>query len=367
MIRAALILLVLVGAARAEGAAVEAARAAKARLQAVQGQLAQAREASDRIAALTATVQAYEDGLVALRDGMRGAAAREAALARALEGQSAELARLLGVLQSIERAPAPLLLLHPSGPAGTARSGMIVAEVTPALQARADAVKARLREARDLRAVQAEAASVLQDGLDGAQSARAALAEAVAARGDLPRRFVDDPVQRALMIASAETLDEFTGLLIEYGPQSADLPDAGSLRGTLPPPVAGRLLRRFNAADAAGHRRAGVLLATRPRSLVTMPATATLRFSGPLLDYGTVAIIEPAADLLIVLGGLGEVFAAPGEVLPKGAPLGLMGGTPPDSDGFVNAEAGADRPETLYIEIREAGRPVDPAGWFVLE
>ena len=43
--------------------------------------------------------------------------------------REAEIAQLLGVLLSMDSAPSPVLLLHPSGPVGTARSGMILAEV----------------------------------------------------------------------------------------------------------------------------------------------------------------------------------------------------------------------------------------------
>jgi hypothetical protein len=51
-----------------------------------------------------------------------------------------------GVLQSIQSAPGPLLLLHPDGPVGTARAGMIVADVTPAVAREAQALRAQLEE-----------------------------------------------------------------------------------------------------------------------------------------------------------------------------------------------------------------------------
>ncbi|MEZ5674302.1 MAG: hypothetical protein R3D81_03325 [Thalassovita sp.] len=47
---------------------------------------------------------------------------------------------------------------------------------------------------------------------------------------------------------------------------------------------------RADESDAAGIARPGVVLATRPRALVTTPTAATIRYLGPLLDYGNVMI-----------------------------------------------------------------------------
>lgn len=369
MIRAAILVVAMICAmggvmtpAQAQSRTADAARAARAQLAQAGETLAAAHKARDRVAALTTAVRAYEDGLIAMRDGIRRAALREERLTQALDAKSDEIADLLGVLQSMGRAPAPLLLLHPSGPAGTARSGMIVADVTPALQAEADILRAQLEEISVLREVQDSAADTLRDGLAGAQDARTALAKAMDQRTDLPLRFADDPVQTALLIASAQTLDDFAASLAQIAGRDDDLSDAAPLRGSLPPPVSGVVATTFGTNGALG-----VSMATRPRSLVSVPSAATLRFKGPLLDMGNVAILEPAADVLIILSGLSEVFGTPGEVMSKGAPLGLMGGTPPDADGILNAQSGGSRTETLYIEVRENGDPVDPATWFVLE
>lgn len=352
--------------ALADAGAIASIDAARARLETAHERLAQAGDARDRVSALTETVHAYEDGLVAMREGLRRVSAREATLTRQLDAKSGEISAFLGTLQTMGRAPAPLLLLHPSGPLGTARGGMILSEVTPALNAQALALEADLSEVARLRALQSDAARTLQQGLEGASTARTALSDAVSERRDLPVRYADDPVQTALLVASSDTL---AGLAQALGslPEGTALPAPDSLRGELPPPVTGPLLRRFGQSDAADVTRPGVVIATRPRALVTVPMAATLRFRGPLLDYGTVAIIEPAADVLIVMAGLAEVFGTPGEVLPAGSPLGLMGGTPAGADAILTAEGGAALSESLYIEVRESGTPVDPADWFVLE
>lgn len=351
------------------------ARAAMVQLEVATQALQDAEKSGDRISALTQTVQAYEEGLSALRDGLRRINLREAALQAAFEAESDRLGQLLGVLQTIGKAPEPALLIHPSGPVGTARSGMILSEVTPALQAQAEDLRARLQEQRTLRTLQENAVDTLQTGLSGVQEARFELSLAIARRTDLPRRFVADKARMKTLLESADTLASFAQGLMSDPKANASataLPDFASVRGRLAMPVLGRVLRGFGERDAAGIQRPGLIVATRPLSIVTTPWPATIRYLGPLLDYGNVAILEPGDGYLLVLSGLGQLYGDVGEVLAQGAPVGLMGGADPsdtssDDQAFLIAAqegTGAERSETLYIELRKDGNPVDPTNWF---
>jgi septal ring factor EnvC (AmiA/AmiB activator) len=85
------------------------------------------------------------------------------------------------------------------------------------------------------------------------------------------------------------------------------------------------------------------------------------------LDYGNVMILEPQPGVLFVLGGLAQVYGDAGEVIPEGAPIGLMGGNGLESGAILSQSgegSGNARSETLYIEVREGKAPVDPATWF---
>ena len=118
-------------------------------------------------------------------------------------------------------------------------------------------------------------------------------------------------------------------------------------------------------ADAAGVTRPGILLATRPEALVTAPTAATIRYAGPLLDFGQVVILEPQADTLLILAGLGQSYGVAGQVITEATPVGLM------AQSAENRSTGGDgggtgRSETLYIEVRQNDTPVDPATWFDL-
>ncbi|QFT82670.1 hypothetical protein FIU89_18730 [Roseovarius sp. THAF27] len=374
MIRAALLSLALMGSAPAlaQDPGTEA-RAASDRLNRAAALMEAAEGAANRVKALTEVVGAYEDGLEAMREGLRRAAIQEEALSRRLQSREDEIARLLGVLQSMAQSEGPVLLLHPSGPIGTARSGMILSDVTPALETRAAALRAELEEVTVLRQLQQSALDTLREGLQGAQDARTALSQAIADRTDLPRRFVEDPVKTALLVASTETLEGFASGLSQIAVDEApgSLPGIDARKGSLRLPVEGRILRRAGEADAAGIVRPGILMATRPRALVTTPAPATLRYRGELLDYGNVVILEPQAGLLMVFAGLDVVYGDIGEVLPGGSPIGMMGAPGGETGEDANAllienekDAGASRSQTLYIELREDNEPVDPETWF---
>ena len=357
----------IVGLGLAPGLAAtpaELAAEASADLQAAVAAMEEAESARDRVAALTQTIRAYEDGLAALREALRQASLRETELSLRFNAERDRIARLVGVLGRLEAEPGPLLLLHPTGPVGTVRSGMMMADVTPALQAEADRLRGELQEMRDLRALQEAAGETLARGLGAAQEARTALSQAISDRTELPRRFTEDPEVLRGLLDSADTLEAFASGL---APDDADAEDFASAQGRLPWPVMGTILRRAGEADAAGVRRPGLTLATRPRALVTAPWPATIRYRGPLLDYGNVMIVEPGGGYLLVLAGLGTVYGEVGEVVAQGAPLGLMGGPEPELADMLAASedgGGARDTETLYLELRQGAEAVDPEPWF---
>lgn len=366
----ALILLVLAPAgAFAQQSPADRARAAMDMLRAASAQLADAETARDRVRALTETIQAFEDGLAALRSGLRQAAIREAQLSAQLQARDAEIATLLAALQRIGAQDSPIALLHPGGPTGTARSGMLLAEMTPALNARASGLRRDLEDLQVLRALQGDAADQLTSGLTEVQAARTALSHAIAERTPLPKRFIQDPVREAILLASAETLESFADGLSQVVTEQTPPPpsELAGVKGDLPLPVQGVVLRRAGAADAAGITRPGVILATRPQAIVTSPTPATIRYAGPLLSLGQVVILEPQAEVLFILAGLDVVYATAGEVIDAGAPLGLMGDSAAENRRELSTDGddtGALRSETLYIEVRYKNAPEDPGLWF---
>lgn len=357
-----LVLFLCAGPVMSEGAA-EYARDAAQQLVAARQLLNRVDGAQDRVAALTTTVQAYENGLSAARQGLRVATIRETQLSGILAIREVEITQLLGALQGISRAGSAETVLHPEGPLGTVRAGMMISGLTPALAAQASDLRSKITEIASLRQLRRDIIENLQAGLVQVQTARLALSQAVAARTNLPMKYAEDPVRMALLANDAQTLDQLaTALQMRTGDTAAQA-DISARRGQLAWPALGTIVRRPEEADAAGVRRPGIVFATEPKALVMAPAASTLRFRGPMQGQGMVAILEPAPDLLIILTGMARLFGTLGEVLPKGAPVGLMGDTL-DATSQSRENTGVLRSETLYIEIRQDGVPVDPLTWF---
>lgn len=347
----------------AQSAADDLDQAAKA--------LQKAQESDDRVSALSQTVLAYENGLLAVRQSLRSATIREQVLRLEFASQRNQISKLLGVLQTIERASSPMLMIHPSGPAGTARSGMIMSEVTPTLQRRANELRAQLQEIHALSDMQKNAETELEKGLSGAQDARIALATAIRERTELPLRFAADPVRVQILADNSKTLNFFANGLTDIPLKQNDARpfSINDHKGSLPLPVSGTLLRAYNESDAAGIRRPGIVISTRPLSLITSPTPATVRFAGTFLDYGKVIILEIEPKLLMVIANLDQIYVEFGQIVNLNEPIGLLGGKQPEVQDFLieaSEGRGAIGQETLYIEIRKDGKPVDPTDWFAL-
>ncbi|RRH78445.1 murein hydrolase activator EnvC family protein [Falsigemmobacter faecalis] len=354
------------GTAVAESPVSDQARAASEGLLGAVEALEQAESGRDQVAALTRTIQAYETGLSTLREALRQATIRETALQMRFEAKRERVSKLLGVLSGMDPDPTPLLMLHPSGPVGTARSGMMLAEITPAMQAEVETLRAELKEVSELRALQKSAGATLQRGLEAAQVARTQLSQAIAARSPLPKRFTEDPERLKLMISDADTLDALATGLAPDLLANTELTEFAASQGKLVLPVLGQVLRQFGEPDAAGIERPGLVIATRPQALVTAPWPSTIRYVGPFLDYGNVMILEPGAGYLLVLAGLGTIYGGVGDIVPGNAPVGLMGGADGTGDLLQGGSESTGRTgsETLYMELRQGGQPVDPGEWF---
>ena len=349
----------------AEDGPAALARKASAELEDAALLLAAADGARDRIKALTETVRAYESGLAAMREGLRHAALEERAKRAKLREKEEELARILAAIQNIERArETGGSLLHPDGPLPAIRAGMIAGDLVPALNARAQMLAADVEELATIVALQRAGEAQLGKGLESIREARLALTDAVSQRVALPGAVTTDEATMNALINSAETLSAFADNFVTESPWKGTIAESWTM------PVIGRVLRRFDEADAAGVRRPGWLVATRPGALIVAPSDATIRFAGALPDFDAVAILEPRAGELLILAGAGVLFVQRGQIVSEGEPVGFMRGeaAPAQEKLIETAVPGGQRePETLYIELRRGKDAIDPATRFGLD
>jgi septal ring factor EnvC (AmiA/AmiB activator) len=358
-----------VSMACAQDSLADQARAAAAQLQETRSTLERTTSTKNRVKALTQTIASFENGLAVMRDSLRLIASQKRSVQERLDQQEVAYSQLLGVLLSIDKSPVQAQIIHPDGPLTTARSSMLVADILPALQAKVSVLRADMDELSYLSDLQVQVVEDLQTGLNNLQTARTELSRAITDRTDIPTRFIEDPAQTAILLAASDTLDIFAdGIeMIALNEVTTSLPSISDRIGTLPLPVAGRVVRYYGEADAAGIKRSGIIVATSPQAIVTSPTAATIRYVGPLLDYGLVSMIEPQNGTLFVFAGLGQVFGTIGQVIPAGSPIGVMGGNSQTIDSILEQSekgTGVVRSETLYIEVRQDKEPQDPLIWF---
>ncbi len=344
---------------------VLALRDASSQIEAASAALAAANEAEDRISALSASIRSLEDGLASLRLALQASKAEEAAQQAEMMSNQEELGQLLATLIALQSTPAALSVLHPEGATASARAGQMLTSVTPALRAEANRIRGELATLSALNTLHDSALANMQTAIETLQSARNALTVAVREEQPLEGDTVSQAGLERLAKAS-QNLAALSAALSERFPAGAAVAGTENLRGRLPMPLSGTITRRFNQPNGAGIRQPGIVVTAPALSLISAPQAGIVRFSGDFMEYGQVVILEPAPDQLQIYAGFGQVYVKAGEVLESGAAMGLLGGETPDSAEFLAESSGENDKgaESLYIEIRENGMPVDPETWF---
>ena len=326
----------------------------------------------NRLAALGRAVTAHEAALSALRAGLRAMAATERGMTGAIDAGAGRLHRTLAALQSLSRAPASALLAVRGGPLEATRAAMLMAAIAPELDRRVAALDHRLQALQSLRDRQQEARIEARNTLATLQELRAATADALGRRDR--SGLVTRPElrrQAAAAAARARDLDGLATALRDLSLRDLGLRDAGIKPGAAispaPLPVAGRVSARFGEPDPWDRPGHGWSIEAPAFAQVTAPWDATVRYAGPLIDYGQVVVLEPEPGYLVVIAGLAHVDRIAGETVLAGEKLGDLGGPLPTGDEILleqAAGAGQIRQETFYLEIRRSGEPLDPADWF---
>lgn len=284
--------------------------------------------------------------------------ARLSAGRQALARQQAPVSSLLGGLAMIARRPPLALLAGADSPRDLIKVKLLVAAITPHIQARSAALAARLNQGRALE-----------------QAALAARGRAVRSRQQLEQR----KLELAALESKALQLAEQSGgqavgagdVMIARGEQAALLERRGASgrRSTAlaaelarlgaapagpgraqpqpPPPLDYRLPAPARVTEGLGNlsdngvRSRGVTLATLPGAAIVAPASGTIVFSGPFRDYDGIVIIDHGGGWRSVLVNVGST-AARGDKVAIGARLGTALGP-------------------VEVQLQHRGRPVSAA------
>lgn len=125
-----------------------------------------------------------------------------------------------------------------------------------------------------------------------------------------------------------------------------------ALRGKLSWPVSGKLLAQFGQQRTQGVRWEGVVIGTERAAEVRAIAAGRMVYSDWLPGLGLLAIVDHGSGYLSLYGHNDALRRSVGESVAAGEVIASAG----DSGG-------SSRPE-LYFEIRQGGKPVNPAPWF---
>jgi len=268
--------------------------------------------------------------------------ARERAILADLGVNRQRLSLLLSALVLFRRDPPPALLVSPGDARDAVRAAILIRAMTPDLQRRAEAYA---RQATAVGTLRREAA---------AASAELFTAESVVAdrKGEIERLIIEKTqLERAYAqeaLAQETELRTLGALTDGLNTQEA----TGPLH--LRPPAAGAIVRRFGQEMPAGGKSPGLTLRVDKGLTVTAPAAGTVEYAGPLSGWGAVLILRSQGAYHLVLAGLDQITAAPGQSVAAGAPIGKM------------PEHVSSDPE-LYLEVRENGEPADPERWLKQE
>lgn len=367
--RALLLALVLLAAGPASAdPLLEPVEEARALLAEAETALRAARAGAERRAALGEAIRAHEAALAALRGGLRALAAEDRRLTGDITAERERLTALIGALQSVALAPQAALLVHPEGVLAASRAAMLMGDLAPRIQAEVAELGRRLDALRGVRLGQEVARAEARGALSALQALRteASLTRRQSAEAALAaRRALARQAEEAA--ARARDLEDLSRVLRASLPETAEQGLFETGRGRLARPVAGRITGRFGGTDPWGRTGQGITFSAPAWAQVTAPWDGTVRYAGPLIDYGTVVILEPQEGWLIVLAGLGATDRRVGETVLAGESVGDLGGPLPSSEEFL-LEASGPVPQVriseLYLEIRQAGEAVDPAPWF---
>lgn len=287
------------------------------------------------------------------RQHLAAMSVREAELSERVGANRNRLSRLLGALQLYSRNPPPALFVHPKDAKDAVRAAILIRAVTPELERRAKGYAQEVAETRQLRRQMATGSAEVFTAESKVADDRAKLETMIAEKSRIQSELAGGILAADREIAQiagrAETLRKFLGALPA---PSAAAPLSGKL-ARLRAPAPGGPIRRFGERDPAGARSEGLSWRPGAGTQVGAPTGGVVEFAGPLYGWGNVVIVQLVGGYHLVLAGMDNLAVKPGQSVAAGETVGRMANSSSMGVG--------SKPAELYLELRKANGPVDPA------
>lgn len=325
----------------------------------IRGQLVHAAKATQEH---EAKVSALEDRL----EKLKAEAERKRAALRQEEGR---MSRTLAVLQRISLYPTAAALTAPGDPNNAVRSALLLGRVLPHLEGRAEALGEELRQVKAIYGKIDKEHRALDEATRELGQDRERLQGLIDKKRRLVKQTEAERKQEAKRIAAlTKTARNLRELLagIEREQKARPRPQPrrftrptslrpfSKARGRMRVPARGLIVRYFGQPTDTGLASKGMLIQTRPQARVVAPFDGKVVFAGPFRGYGQILIIEHSEGYHTLLAGFSRIDSVPDQYLLAGEPVGVI-----------------DRPDTatptLYVELREKGRPINPLPWLAAQ
>lgn len=323
-----------------------------------------------------AAMQDHEERLSALEDSLRTLEEAVATIEQRMHADRKQAIATLAALQRLALTPPESALFAAGDPIDRARAAALLEQIYPRLAAHAERMRADLADLAALRetiAAQRVSAGETAAALSAENETLVSLAarqEELLAETDAER--AESEARIAQLAEDAADLRDLIARLDEAEPptekpepeaeQVAALPEAPetdlfpemrafpTVPGGLVMPVRGDIVIGYGGVTATGEASRGLFLASRPGAQVVVPFDGRVVFAGPFRGYGLILIVEHSDGYHSLLAGLGHVDARVGQWVLAGEPAGAMA-------------TGTESDPELYVELRRAGQPIDPAPW----
>ena len=334
-------------------------------------------------------VQSRETTLSTLETRLQSLAADEAQKQAEITRDRAHEAELLAALARLALDPPEVLALGPLAPEDAVRTGILLGNTVPQLQAEAHKLSLQLSDLHRIRqeierkklAAEQERlaldkdrqrldglirrkASLRDQALQGAEDTKQRLDQLSAQASDLHELILKLDADRKQSDADAQAqIAAIPRPDATAKPQTVTAPPPvkpgvvkpGTIRpfdkarGAMVYPASGTLALRYGETDEFGASSKGLTLLTRPGAVVVAPYDGRVEFAGPFKGYGQILIIQHGDGYHSLLAGLDRIDEAVGDWLVAGEPVGVMGSSEP-------------KPR-LYLELRHNGQPINPLPW----
>ena len=311
------------------------------------------------LAEVAKDVHTLDEKLAAQQADLDKLDAERAKLETALKSQRDALAALLRSAYALGRNEELKLLLQQNDVAAIAR---VLAYNRYFQRARVGRIDQLDTDLEDLAKVQDSIRTKTAE-LESTRNARAAEGDKLETERGEREKLVDDldaklKEQGARAAALGKDEKALASLLEKLRDVFADIPKQlsgaepfASQRGRLAPPVPGKVVRGFGAADESGRKSSGLLLGAKTGTPVHAVSHGRVVFADWLRGYGLMIIVDHGDGYLSLYGCNETLLKDVGDWVNAGETLATSGAS------------GGQKTPGLYFEVRAKGQPVDPKAW----